>query len=237
MTDQSSLDSVLTGEATTTVDAEPTGEPEAKATEAATPAAQPKTEDKPKDEPWHVKAVAEERRKRQALEQEMDALRKETEALRTPKQKPNLFEDPDNWEKHLDETVKREIASVRQESESRFLALCEAAARSRHTDFEEVVGVFAEAAKSTPGLAEEARRAADPAEFIYQAGLNLKRVREAGSIEALIEKAREEGRQEALKGKSVPKIPESLTDIAGGKGETGKTWSGPKPLTEIIPNH
>jgi hypothetical protein len=228
-----SLESALSGDIPVpiTEDVLP-GEP-VKAEEAAPPAAKPDApkEDKPKEEPWHVKAVAEERRKRQ------DAERRLAELEKAPEKKPNLFEDPDNWEKQLDERVEKRLAAVRQESESRFLVLVEQAALARHTDFKEMAEVFAVTAKSTPGLIEEARNAPDPAEFIYQAGKNLKRVQEAGSIEALIEKAREEGRQEALKGKSEPKIPESLTDTVGGKGDTGKSWSGPKPLVDLLPTY
>ncbi len=236
MSEVTELDDILNGTVTaeSEPEAEPTGEPE-KVEEAAPPVAEKPPEDKPP--PGHVphQALADERRKRQDREQELSTLRQELEALKKPATaKPNLFEDPHNWEKHLDERVEQRLASIRQESEQRFLVLVEQAAKARHADFDEVAQVFAETARTTPGLIDEARQAADPAEFIYKAGQNLKRFREAGSIEALIEKAREEGRQEALKGKSVPKIPESLTDIAGGKGEGRETWSGPTPLSQLV---
>lgn len=234
MTEQASLGEVL--EASRTAPLVPTEEAtgEVETPQAAPPAAEiPPKEDKPKEEPWHVKAVADERRKRQDAEKRLAEL----EAKQTPPAKPNLFEDPDQWEKQLDERVEKKVARVQQESEQRYLALCEQGARARHTDFEDMANVFAEYAKSTPGLIDEARKAPDPAEFIYTAGVNLKRFKEAGSIDALLEQAREEGRQEALQGKVRPKVPESLTDIAGGKGEAAKTWSGPKPLGSLLPKY
>lgn len=234
MTEQAELGAILSGEAETPI---PTGE------EAAPPAAETQPEPTPEPKPEvteerteptvPIKALHEERRKRQEYERELSELRKKLEA--TPETKPNLFEDPDNWEKHLEERVNKRASEIEAKTETRFLQLCEQAARARHKDFEDVVQVFAEAAASTPGLADEARRAPDPAEFIYQAGLNLKRVKEAGSIEALIERAREEGRQEALKGRVTPQVPESLSEIAGAKGDRN-SWSGPKPLSQLLPN-
>jgi hypothetical protein len=238
-TEATELSAILSGTAEAPVieaPPEPTAEPEK--VEAAPAAVEKAPEDKPPPDHVPTKALQEERRKRQEYERELATVKQELETLKKPADaKVNLFEDPDGWEKTLDARVEAKLAAVRQESEQRFLVLVEQAAMARHTDFAEVAQVFAETAKSTPGLIDEARRAPDPAEFIYKAGLNLKRVQEAGSIDALIEKAREEGRQEALQGKSAPKIPESLTEIAGGKGESSERWSGPKPLNQLLPTY
>lgn len=237
-TGSTDLDAILTGNEPEAPEAEPTGETEAAeaAPEAAPPAAEkPPEKQEEKPSPGHVpfQALADERRKRQELEQRLAQLEAKPEA------KPNLFEDPDNWEKALDERVERKLAAVRQESEQKFLVLVEQAAKARHTDFEDVARVFAEAAQVTPGLIDEARQAADPAEFIYQAGRNLKRVREAGSIEELIKQAEARGEERArleLSGKAQPKIPESLTDIAG-TGERAPQAFTPKPITELLPTY
>jgi hypothetical protein len=239
------LGSILDGTATPVDvpdDVEPTGEtPEVETTpEAAPPAAEKPPEAKPEDKPppGHVpfQALHDERRKRQELESRLAAL----EAEKAPEAKPNLFEDPDNWEKALDERVERKLNAVRQESEHKFLVLVEQAAKARHADFEDVAKVFAETARTTPGLIEEARNAPDPAEFIYQAGKNLKRYQEAGSIDELIRQAESRGEERArqsLQAKPAPVIPESLTEIAGGKGESSPQWAGPTPLAKIIPSY
>lgn len=230
-TDTTALETILDG----TAPAEPTGETETTevVAEAAPPAAEKPPEDKPPPDHVPTRALQDERRKRQELERELAELRQKAEATTA---KPNLFEDPDSWEKALDERVEKKLAGVREQSEQRFLALVEQAAKARHKDFEDMAVVFAETAKTTPGLIDEARNAPDPAEFIYQAGRNLKRVQEAGSIEALIERAREEGRQEALKGKVQPKIPESLTDIGSAPSQREQQVFTPKPLTALLPS-
>lgn len=239
-TESTDLDAILTGtapEPEAAPEAEPTGEVAVEA-EAAPPAAEKPPESKPEEEPppGHVpfQALADERRKRQELEQRLAQLE-----AQKPETKPNLFDDPDNWEKALDERVERKLAAVRQESDQKFLVLVEQAAKARHADFEDVAKVFAEAAQVTPGLIDEARQAPDPAEFIYQAGKNLQRVKEAGSIEALIAQAEargEERARQALTGKAQPKIPESLTDIAG-TGERAPQAFTPKPLSELLPTY
>lgn len=238
-TGSTDLDAILTGTTPEPVEAEaePTGEVETPV-EATTPVAEKPPESKPETPPGHVpfQALHDERRKRQDLEQRLAQL----EANKAPEAKPNLFEDPDNWEKSLDERVERKLATVRQESEQRFLVLVEQAAKARHPDFEDVAKVFAETAKVTPGLIEEARNAPDPAEFIYRAGQNLKRVQDAGSIDELIRQAEargEESARQAIAGKPTPKIPESLTDIAGTTGERAPQAYVPKSLNDLLPNY
>lgn len=241
-TGSTDLDAILTGTAPEAVEAEavePTGEVETPAVEAAAtpPVAEKPPEAKTETPSGHVplQALHDERRKRQELENRLAELEK----AKAPEAKPNLFEDPDNWEKALDERVAKQLASVRQESEQRFLVLVEQAAKARHADFEEVANVFAETARVTPGLIEEARQAPDPAEFIYRAGLNLKRFKEAGSIDELIKQAEARGAERArqeLSGKAIPKIPESLTEIAG-TGERAPPAYAPKPLSELLPTY
>lgn len=232
-TGSSDLDALLTGTAPDVTEPEPTGEVETPAVEAAVtpPVIEKPAEDKLPTGHVPLQALTEERRKRQELESQLAEFRAKSEP------KVNLFEDPEKWEKELDERVERRLSAVRQESEERFLTLVGNAARARHADFNEVAKVFADAANVTPGLADEARNASDPAEFIYTAGLNLKRFQEAGSIDKLIEQAEARGEERArlaLLNKSTPKIPESLTEIAGGTGDTTPKAFAPKPLSELL---
>jgi len=240
-TGSTDLDAILTGtpEPEAAPETEPTGEVVAEAAPVATPPVAEKPAEKADDKPTpgHVpfQALADERRKRQDLEQRLAQL----EAAKTPEAKPNLFEDPDNWEKALDERMERKLQGVRQESEQKFLVLVEQAAKARHADFDEVAQVFAATARTTPGLIEEARLAPDPAEYIYQAGRNLKRFQEAGSIDALIAQAEARGAEKArqeLQGKPMPKIPESLTDETGS-GERAPQAFAPKSLSELLPTY
>lgn len=239
-TGSSDLDAILTGtppEPEAAPETEPTGEVETPAVEPAAtpPVAEKQAYEKPT--PGHVpfQALADERRKRQELESRLA----EMEKAQAPESKPNLFEDPDTWEKALDERMERKLQAVRQESEQKFLALVEQAAKARHTDFDEVAQIFAATARTTPGLIEEARNAPDPAEFIYQAGRNLKRFQEAGSIDALIAQAEARGAEKArqeLQGKPAPRIPESLTDVTGS-GDRAPQAFAPKPLSDLLPTY
>lgn len=228
------LDAILSGETPAAVEPEqPTGEtPATEPAEAAPPAAETQKDVQQPSDHVPVRALQEERRKRQDLEKQIAEMKQAQPA----EVRPNLFEDPDSWEKALDARLEQRLVAVRQESEQKFLTLVEQAAKARHADFDDVALVFAQTAQVTPGLIEEARNAPDPAEFIYRAGLNLKRVQEAGSIEALIEKAREEGRQEALRGKVQPRIPESLTETTGAPLDREKPYQ-PKSLESLLPSY
>lgn len=243
MSDHAELDDILTGAAAPTGD--PTPEPEAPEStepetpaEAAPPAAEkpPETREDSKPPPGFVphQALAEERRKRQEYERELQALREKAQ-----QPKPNLFEDPEKWEAALEERVQRMTAEAEARAQARFIALAEQDARSRYSDYDEMVQVFADVAKETPALLEEARSASNPVEFVYKTARNLKTVREAGSLEELIKQAEARGEERARQALSKPKveIPSSLTEIAGVKGETSPKWEGPKALDSILPEY
>ena len=245
----SDLDAILTGSAEPTGDTEtqeaPTPEtPPAEKAEAAPPAAEQASEE-PRDSkppPGFVphQALAEERRKRQEYERELAAYRQRIDEAEKAKPKPNLFEAPEEWEKHLEERVTRIASEAEQRAQARFIAWAEQDAKTRYPDYEDAVQAFAEAAQNTPGLIEEARNAANPVEFAYRSGKNLKTFREAGSLEELIKQAEargEERARQALQPKPVPEVPESLTDVAGATGDKATTWAGPKPLDQLLPTY
>lgn len=242
MSDTRELDDIIAG-------TEPTGEPEqetapepvkeeAPPAEAAPPAAEksePEAKDKPPPGFVPHQALAEERRKRQEYERRLAEFEKQQAEA---KPKPNLFEDPEQWEKALEERTRSLVADAEAKAEARYLAMVEAAARSRYTDFDQYVQVFAEAARETPALIHEARAAADPADFAYQTGKRLSLVKEAGSLEELIRQAEARGEERArqsLQAKPKPEIPESLTDIAGG-GDKAARIGPPPSLSELVPS-
>jgi hypothetical protein len=185
--------------------------------------------------------AADEARKRQALEQEVAALRAQLQP-QAPAEKPKAFwDDPEA-------ALKRHQDEIRQETTTTKLNTAELIARSRHTDFDEKVDVFSEIVRSTPGLAAQWLAAPDPAEFAYTIGKNHLLLKEMGSLDAITAKVRAEteasvrakveaefkAKQEELE-KQRAALPPSLSDTRGAPGAgTKPVWSGPTPLADIL---
>lgn len=212
---------------------EPKGEPEKVEPEKAAP---PVADEKPP--PKHVpqEALFAERKQRQELDRQLKSLQTEMADLKKPKpEKVGLLDDPDKWEEQLNQRIESAKAEVRQEAQANYLRLLERQARERHKDdkitWDDASQVFADAARDNAALIAETLQADDPAEYIYQAGRKLKMLAEAGDLDALLEKTRQEARDEALSSEKS-EVPESLTDVTGAKGKT-QTWK-PKPLEAIL---
>jgi len=187
-----------------------------------------------------LRAAEDERRKRQALEQELARLRPQTPAGEPEKPK-QFWDDPDGALKaHEQRIAQREVQLV--------LNTTERIARSKYTDFDDQVAEFAELVKATPGLAQQWLSSADPAEFAYRTGKNHKMLKEAGNIDALKEKIAKEtearvraqveaefkAKQDALE-KERAALPPSLSDVRGAPAQPAKpVWSGPTPLDAIL---
>lgn len=165
-------------------------------------------------------ALVEERAKRQEAQRLLQELRSQQAPAKPaePEEKEvDFLDDPDGWMAQQKKSFRRELDSVRQESQQRFLTLVENAAKARHSDYDEVAEVFSAAAQMNPLLAQEAISAPDPAEYVYQAGKKLKLLNDAGGdLEALLERERQKARAEALAEigqKPNVKVPQSLTTV------------------------
>ncbi len=170
-------------------------------------------------------AMMEERRKRQALEAEH-------KAAQPPKQ---FWDDPEAAIKNHEQQM-RDLALTTK------LQTAEAIARSKYTDFDEKIGVFAELLQATPGLHQQWLAAADPADFAYRTAKSHKELSEAGSIEAMREQIRKEERvkmEAELKAKADAlekqraALPPSLSDARGTKVNK-PVWGGPTSLDNIL---
>lgn len=170
----------------------------------------------------------EERRKRQELEKKL--------AEMGSKEPPKTFwDDPETrLAKHLEE-----IQSVATNTR---LQTAEAIARSKYSDFQEKVDVFAQIVQQTPGLAQQWLASPDPAEFAYKLGKNHKELQEAGNLDALRAKMEKEIRlkvENEMKANAEKlaaeraAIPPSLSDARGTTSHR-PVWNGPPPLEDIL---
>lgn len=184
----------------------------------------------------YLRAAHEERQKRQELER-----RYGQQQPAAPAEPAKAFwDDPEGHLKSFEERLAKGQINTR-------LNTAEMIARSRYQDFDDKVAVFGKLAESTPGLMQQMLQAPDPAEFAYRTGFNHQRLEQAGSMDAIIQKAREEAAAEArtkveaeYKAKAEQaervrsSIPPSLSDARSTGGPRTPAWGGPTSLGDML---
>lgn len=95
-----------------------------------------------------------------------------------------------------------EVQSVTSRQDQRFLALSENAARRHYKDFDSAYALFLEEIGNNPSLRDTVLNSDDPGEAAYQAGLQVKLVRELGqdvlgNPYKLLEKGEQRGYEKA----------------------------------------
>ena len=145
-----------------------------------------KKEDKPEEskESWTFAAVKEERRKRQELERKLNELQQEKKDI------PDVLEDQDAFVKSIRDEYKQELAQTKVEIAREIMM-------DTHDDYEELETFFIEVvAPDNPVLAEEARKASNPAKFVYQNAKKYQEYKEFQGVDSMKEKLRAEIRAE-----------------------------------------
>lgn len=207
--------------------------------------ADPTAEMSPKEKAAFA-AAADERRKRQALEQELARYRQQPAAAPAHPGQPQapaktFWDDPEGAFKTEDQ--KRREHEVRTR-----LTVSEMIARSKYQDFDEKVAKFTELAQATPGLGQQMLASADPAEFVYRTSKNHAVIEQAGGVDKLLAereaKARAEERAKVeaeFKAKDEERerqrqaLPGSLSAATGaGRRQTAPVFGGPTPLVDIL---
>ena len=178
-----------------------------------------------------LRAMEEERRKRQELERRLAAVEKP----KTEDAPKTFWDDPEG-------ALAKHRAEIAAQTTNARLNTAEMIGRERHKDFDEKVAVFGKLLGETPGLYERWMAAHDPGEFAYVTADRHLKLEQAGSIEALSEKIRKEERlkleaelkekEERLR-KEREALPPSLSD-APSKGTNRPTWGGPTPMNDIL---
>jgi hypothetical protein len=190
------------------------------ATSAAKDESQPTEQKKEPLKPAELAAIIDERRKRQAVEQELAELKS-----KAAPEKPDFFADP---EKAVEVRVNEIVAPIRE----KFFKQSITAAASAHSDFEQAAEAFAAMVDKDPSLHSQWLASDDPGEFIYQRGTNTPEHREKltstlqsqlAEKEALIaeKEARIAALMAELEGKSkaqteLAAVPKSLNNVASG---------------------
>ena len=141
-----------------TVEDEAQAEPEAEKAETTTA----------EDGQWTKSMALDERRKRQASDDENRELRKQLDSLQAPKEavkRPDVFDNQDADFAHQDKSVDARIVNERI-SMSREMMLV---AKDDYTDME---GVFKDLTDKNPVLIDKMRSSTNPAKFAYDTAKN-----------------------------------------------------------------
>jgi hypothetical protein len=182
-------------------------------------------------------ALRDERRKRQELEQRLQAL--ETQRLHAAQPKApdvDFWDDPQTFlAKQFDQFSDQMMQRFTAKQQVERLDASEAAARSKYPDYDEKFEAFHQAVQLNPKLAQELARASDPGEFAYSRGKTALEIEKAGSIDALIqsERAKWEAEMRAVIQPTATLPPTTAGDSSVG-ARTGPAWAGPKPLGDIL---
>ena len=187
------------------------------------------------------KALQEERRKRQELEQQLNEIRQQMASQQQPQQpRPDFWEDQEGYLQHYGEQI---LTQAEQRAlarfEERLIARSANAARAKYEDFDDTVAVFADMAKANPALEAQLRQHENPGEFVYTtAKTQMELAQYGGDMSALIEaKVRAElekaqAQQPKPEPAPQPQIPETLAGAQSAK--SGTIAAGPPTLDSIL---
>lgn len=176
------------------------------------------------------KAVQAERKKRQEAESRM-------QGKDDPRPAPDVFEDPDGFRKHIASEIETRTFNERANM-SEFLA------RREFPDLDEKVERFRVMAEENPALTQRVAQAVSPyheiADIVSKAE-RLEKLENVDQVEkelrAKIEaEVRKEYDEKAQRNADLrEKLPPSLVDASSKGSVKGHEYSGPTPLSNILP--
>jgi hypothetical protein len=209
---------------------------------AETPAVPEAASAPPAPEPDHIpiKALQDERAKRQELERRLQHMESmlQSRTQPTPEQPPEFWEDPDRaLQSRLDQFGQSLLQQFEQRQYQQRADQAEAAARAKYPDYDDAFAKFREQVQVNPSLAQELARVPDPAEFAYQRGKQALKLSSIGDLDAYEAQIRAQARAEyeaELRGTLNPAAPLSTATDRSVGARTGPTWTGPKSISEIL---
>lgn len=249
MTEETSLETLLNGEPSTTSEPEAVQEPvqtdgpvrDENGRFAAKTGVEPEVETQPEPVPptdklpkEDYKAIREEREKRQTLERELEALRQQIQAVQNPPEPPpSVFEDEQGWQQHFGSQVVQ--TAVQQATLNAKLDMSEMMVRQANPDFEEVKAEFLALAQQNPTLRDQALADPHPWNKAYQIAKNHRAMQELGAtdLDTLKAKLREELMAE-MQVAPARTVPPSLASERNVGQRTGPQWQGPKSLSDLL---
>jgi len=131
------------------------------------------------DTQWTKSMALDERRKRQASDDENRDLRKQLESLQAPKEavkRPDVFDNQDAAFAHQDKSVDARIVNERINMSREMMM----AVKDDYTDME---GVFAELSGNNPTLIDNMRASTNPAKYAYDTAKNHNEAQKLSSPE------------------------------------------------------
>lgn len=138
------------------------------------------------------RAVLDERRKRQALEQELAQLRAQVNPdAHQPPARPDVFEDQEGAFGHLEHAFETRLVTQRIEISQELM-------REKHEDYDEAEAEFVELAKADPSLVQKMKASTLPAKFVYDHVQKHRQLQEMQDVEGYKAKLREQVRAEIL---------------------------------------
>ena len=173
------------------------------------------------EESWTKAMALDERRKRQALEEELNELRKQTESSQESKDSPDPYEDPEGYKEHLRNEIRAEYRKdMINKSRQKILS-------EKGDDYLAKEKVFMDMAKENPNLVNQMNESWDPAQFAYDAAvdrLQHEEIKQAGGLEKWREKERErikkelEGSEKESKAQESEQVPSLATASSASGG-------------------
>lgn len=178
----------------------------------------------------YKRAMQEERAKRQALQAEIEALKK-------PQTPP-----VDPWT-DLPGALAQQQKAFQEQLQQQRLMISEDLAREKYKDFEEVLGHFNQAVEANPALANQMVASRNPAEFAYKQGLLHKELSTVNGDPLAYRTKLEQDLRTKLEAeyaakygvKAAPAVPTSLNSDASPP-QAEAVYQGPPPLKSILRN-
>jgi hypothetical protein len=201
------------------------------------------------EEPGHipVAALRDERQKRQQLEAQLEQYETYFSQLQQqaaqPPAMPDMYEDPGGYTAWIAAQVRDHVMQEVQQAGEQYgsttrAEVSELLARQKYEDYEQKIEVFKQAMIENPFLIDQVKRAADPANFAYQAAgkyLEAKQYGSSGtSSRGAIEAQIRQQIMSELGLSSTPRAPSSLASERSIGSRSGPAWSGPTALGDLL---
>jgi hypothetical protein len=211
----------------------------------------PIQEPPPKEHHVPVKALTEERRKRQQAQQYAQQLEARLSAIEARVQQPDkviasdeefLQDIPGAFTKAEERFNKRMQAQL----DAQRYAMSEAQARAMYQDYDDALTEYADMARANPSLAQRVAQSAHPSLEMYQLVQLERKAREQGQssekdLERRIAEEVQRRMQEYMSQNGTP--PPAVSPAAyygtintarGGNGAAPQQWAGPTPMQDIF---
>jgi hypothetical protein len=200
----------------------------------------PPTEQSNQLPPAEYAALKDERRKRQDLEQRLQAMEQQFRQP-APQQQPqppvDFWDDPQSFmDARLNQLGEQLLTQWEQKQQVQRINASEEAAKAKYPDYPDAYNAFEQAVQLNPKLAYELAQAPDPGEFCYSRGKTALEIQRVGSIDELRNQIRAELEAEAraIVAPVRPVLP-STTAADGSVGaRTGPAWAGPRSIDDIL---